>query len=212
MSICYVSFRHQILNLKSYFINISIFYRCIFPKRCLYFKVFLLKLNFKLTYKKKKTNKKVSYTPIAVKLLAFDFKRPNAKVTVDGITHEYTKLWMAGTMKGRYFGGGMMVAPQQDRESGKISVMAMHGGSRAKTLGIFLKIFKGTHVKHTEMIGIFEGNEIVVELETPSDMQIDGETVENVTKYTVRLGAPKAEAAEVTAEATEAVEVAKTLV
>ena len=161
---------------------------------------------------KKKTNKKVSYTPIAVKLLAFDFKRPNAKVTVDGITHEYTKLWMAGTMKGRYFGGGMMVAPQQDRESGKISVMAMHGGSRAKTLGIFLKIFKGTHVKHTEMIGIFEGNEIVVELETPSDMQIDGETVENVTKYTVRLGAPKAEAAEVTAEATEAVEVAKTLV
>ena len=145
---------------------------------------------------KKKTNKKVSYTPVAVKLLAFDYKRPNAKVTVDGVTHEYTKVWMAGTMKGRYFGGGMMVAPQQDRESGKISIMVMHGGSRAKTLGVFLKIFKGTHVKHKEMIDIFEGNEVTVEFETPSDMQIDGETVENVTKYTVRLNSPAKSAAE----------------
>lgn len=145
---------------------------------------------------KKKTNKKVSYTPVAVKLLAFDYKRPNARVTVDGVTREYTKVWMAGTMKGRYFGGGMMVAPGQDRESGKISIMVMHGGSRAKTLGVFLKIFKGTHVKHKEMIDIFEGNEVTVEFETPSDMQIDGETVENVTKYTVRLNSPAKSAAE----------------
>ncbi len=136
---------------------------------------------------KKKTNKKVSYTPVALKLLAYDFKRPNAKVTVDGVTHEYKNIWMAGTMKGRYFGGGMMVAPQQDRESGNVSIMAMHGGSRVKTLAVFLKIFKGTHINHREMIDIFEGHEIEVEFETPSDMQIDGETVLGVTKYVVRV-------------------------
>ena len=136
---------------------------------------------------KKKTSKKVSYTPVAVRLLAFDYKRPNARVTVDGVVHEYTKLWMAGTMKGRFFGGGMMVAPQQDRNSGKVSIMAMHGGSRLKTLAVFTTIFKGTHVKHTEMIEIFEGNEITVEFETPSDMQIDGETVLDVTSYTARI-------------------------
>ena len=150
---------------------------------------------------KKKTNKKVSYTPVAVRLLAFDYKRPNARVTVDGVTHEYTKVWMAGTMKGRYFGGGMMVAPQQDRDSGKISIMVMHGGSRAKTLAIFLEIFKGTHVKHKAMIDIFEGNEVTVEFEAPSDMQIDGETVENVTKYTVRLNSSAPNVAEKSEEA-----------
>ena len=150
---------------------------------------------------KKKTNKKVSYTPAALKLLAYDYKRPNARVTVDGVTYEYRKIWMAGTMKGRYFGGGMMVAPQQDRDSGKISIMVMHGGSRAKTLGVFLKIFKGTHVKHKEMIDIFEGNEVTVEFETPSDMQIDGETVENVTKYTVRLNSSAPNVAEKSEEA-----------
>ncbi len=143
---------------------------------------------------KKKTNKKVSYTPVALKLLAYDFKRPDAKVTVDGVTHEYKKIWMAGTMKGRYFGGGMMVAPQQDRESGKVSIMAMHGCTRVKTLGVFLKVFKGTHVKHKEMIDIFEGYEIEVEFATPSDMQIDGETVLGVTKYVVRV--PRAADAE----------------
>ena len=151
---------------------------------------------------KKKTNKKVSYTPIAIKLLAFDYQRPNARVTVDGVVHEYTKLWMAGTMKGRFFGGGMMVAPHQDRTNGKVSVMAMHGGSRLKTLAVFSTIFKGTHVKHTEMIEIYEGNEITVEFETPSDMQIDGEIVENVTSYTVRINAPVSSEAE--KDATEA--------
>ena len=139
---------------------------------------------------KKKTNKKVSYTPISLRLLAYEYKRPRARVTVDGVTHEYTDTWMIGTMKGRYFGGGMMVAPQQDRESGKVSVMAMHGGSRLKTLAVFTKIFKGTHVKHTEMIDIFEGYEIEVEFETPSDMQIDGETVVDVTRYVVRNKRP----------------------
>ena len=145
---------------------------------------------------KKKTNKKVSYTPVAIRLLAFDYKRPNARVTVDGVVHEYTKVWMAGTMKGRFFGGGMMVAPQQDRESGKVSIMVMHGGSRLKTLAVFTSIFKGTHVKHTEMIDVFEGHDILVEFETPSDMQIDGETVTDVLTYRVRLNAEaKAEAA-----------------
>lgn len=140
---------------------------------------------------KARTDKKVHYTPIAVKLLAYEYKRPNAKLTVDGVTHEYTQVWTAATMKGKYFGGGMKVAPMQDRTNGKISVMMMHGGSRLKTLGVFTKIFKGTHVKHTEMIDIYEGYDIEVEFDTPSDVQIDGETIVGVTKYSVHLDRPE---------------------
>lgn len=139
---------------------------------------------------KARTNKKVSYTPISLRLLACDYKRPDGRVTVDGVTYEYQRIWMAGTMKGRYFGGGMMVAPQQDRTNGKISVMMMHGGSRLKTLGVFTKIFKGNHVKHKEMIDIFEGYDIEVEFYTPSDMQIDGETVRDVVRYSVHIDRP----------------------
>lgn len=141
-------------------------------------------------FKSKTDKKKANYTIIALKELLFNYKRPNAKVTVDGVTHEYTKTWAVSAMKGRYFGGGMMIAPTQDRTTGKISVMAMHGGSRAKTLGVFLKIFKGTHVKHTEMIDIFEGYDVQVEFSEPCSMQIDGEVYNDVLTYSVSCERP----------------------
>lgn len=141
---------------------------------------------------KARTNKrKANYTTIALDQLLNKYKRPSGRVTVDGVTHEYKDLWAISTMKGKYFGGGMMIAPNQDRESGKVSVMAMHGGSKAKTLAVFLKVFKGTHVKHTEMIEIFEGYNVRVEFDEPRDLQIDGEVYINVKGYTVRCEAPE---------------------
>ena len=61
------------------------------------------------------SDKPVNYTSIAIKGLLFKFKAPSGKVTVDGVTKEYKKIWLAPTMKGRFYGGGMMVAPEQDR-------------------------------------------------------------------------------------------------
>lgn len=142
-------------------------------------------------FKAKTDKKKANYTVIALRELLFNFKRQNARLTVDGEVHEYTKTWAICTMKGKYFGGGMMIAPAQDRSSGKISVMAMHGGSRAKTLGVFLKVFKGTHVKHTEMIEIYEGNDILVEFAEPCALQIDGEVYTDVLTYEVHCKEPE---------------------
>ena len=137
-------------------------------------------------YKKSHPNKKANYTLIALQELGFKYKRPSARVIVDGVEHEYTDVWAVSTMHGKYFGGGMMIAPSQDRESGKVSVMAMHGGSRVKTLAVFTKVKKGTHVKHTEMVEILEGYDVRVEFDAPCDMQIDGEVYTDVTSYTVK--------------------------
>ncbi len=136
-------------------------------------------------YKAKNNKKKANYTVIALKELGFRYQRPNAKITVDGVEYAYTRVWAMSTMKGRYYGGGMAIAPKQDRNSGKVSVMAMHGGSRLKTLGVFTGVSKGKHVKHTEMVDILEGYDITVEFDSPTDMQIDGEVITGVTSYTV---------------------------
>ncbi|MBQ7335922.1 MAG: diacylglycerol kinase family protein, partial [Clostridia bacterium] len=64
---------------------------------------------------KEKSDKPVNYTGIAIKGLLFGFHPANARVTVDGVTTEYKRAWIAPTMKGKYYGGGMMVAPAQDR-------------------------------------------------------------------------------------------------
>ena len=129
--------------------------------------------------------KPINYAGIAIKGLLFHFKPANAKVTVDGITKEYRKVWLAPTMNGRYYGGGMDIAPEQDRLNAerKLSVTVLYGSGKIKTLLVFPSIFKGEHIKHTEMVEILEGKDIKVEFDRPCALQIDGETVLGVTEY-----------------------------
>lgn len=136
---------------------------------------------------RKKSSKPVNYTSIAIKGLLFHFKAPNAKITINGETKEYKKVWLAPTMKGRFYGGGMMVAPEQDRLDNDhyVSTVVFHGSSKLKTLMIFPSIFKGGHVKHTKYIEIVKTHEVEVEFDRPTALQIDGETVLGVTKYKV---------------------------
>lgn len=135
---------------------------------------------------KKIPGKKVNYAGIAIKGLLFSFAPRNAKVTVDGKTFTYQKVWIAPTMHGHYYGGGMVPAPQQDRNSGKLSLMLFHGAGRLRTLCAFPGIFKGEHVKHTKMVAVHTGKEITVEFDRPTPLQIDGETILDVTSYTAR--------------------------
>lgn len=131
-------------------------------------------------------DKKVNYTAIAIKGLLFYFHARNAKVTVDGTEYAYQKVWIAPTMYGKYYGGGMLPAPEQDRSTGKLSVMLFHGAGRLRTLCVFPGIFKGKHIKHKRMVALHTGNEITVEFDRPTPLQIDGETILNVTKYTAK--------------------------
>lgn len=136
-------------------------------------------------FKAKNPDKKASYTAIAIQEIGFNYKRPSARVTVDGVVREYDKVWAISTMKGRYYGGGKMIAPAQDRDSGKVSVIVMHGGSRVKTLSVFAKVKNGAHVKHTEMVEIYEGYDVEVAFDAPTDFQVDGEVYTGVMKYSV---------------------------
>lgn len=136
-------------------------------------------------YKAKNPNKKANYTAIALQELGFRYKRPSAKITVDGVSRVYDRVWAVSTMKGRYFGGGLKVAPSQDRESGKVSVIVMRGGTRPKALAVFAKLKDGGHVKHTDMVDVLTGYNVKVEFTLPYALQIDGEVFTGVSKYTV---------------------------
>lgn len=135
-------------------------------------------------------NKEINYTAIAIKGLLYGYKRANAKITVDGEVHNFKKVWLAPTMNGRYYGGGMMATPSQDRLNSEntVTVSPMYGSNKLKTLMVFPSIFQGKHVEHTEMVSVLSGHEIEVEFDRPTALQIDGETFLNVTKYTVYAG------------------------
>lgn len=130
----------------------------------------------------------INYTAIAIKGLLGGFHPVNAVVTIDGVTKSYRKAWLVPTMKGRYYGGGMMPTPDQDRNSadGAVSVMVFKTASKMKALIVFPSIFQGEHVKHEKMVEVMKGHNIKVKFDRPCALQIDGETIPDVTEYEVR--------------------------
>ena len=137
----------------------------------------------------KSQGKNPNYTAIAIKGLLFKFKPVNATVVVDGKTYQFKKVWIAPTMFGRFYGGGMMPTPNQNRNATgkKVSLMVFHTSGKLKTLMIFPSIFKGEHVKNEKYVTILEGQNITVTFDRPSPLQIDGETVLDVTTYSVTI-------------------------
>lgn len=133
------------------------------------------------------SDSKINYAAIAIKGMISSFKPREATVTVDGATHYYKNVWLAPTMNGRFYGGGMMIAPGQWRlnDDGLVTTVVMHCKSKLKTLTVFPSIFKGEHVRHTEMVEILTGHDIEVSFNQPTALQIDGETIPQVSSYCV---------------------------
>lgn len=131
------------------------------------------------------SDKPVNYTAIAIKGLLGKYKPTSAKVTVDGVTKEYKQVWLSPAMNGRCYGGGMLACPDQNRleEDKHLSNLVFYGSGKLKTLMIFPKIFKGEHVKHTKHCEVTRGKTIKVEFDRPVALQVDGETILDVTSY-----------------------------
>ena len=134
----------------------------------------------------KAKGRRKSYISVAIRAFLKDFHPARAMITVDGKTFEYDNVWLVPTMKGRFFGGGVMAAPAQDRRDRAVTVLWMHNAKRLTALFRFPSFLKGKHPKYTKMISIHKGTEITVKFDRPTDLQIDGEPIENVTEYTVK--------------------------
>ncbi len=126
----------------------------------------------------------INYAGIAIKCMFTCYKPCNAIVNVDGKEYAFKKVWLAPAMNGRYYGGGMKIAPEQDRKGDTISVVIFHDTGKLQTLMIFPKIFKGTHVRYKKHITVLSGHHITVTFDKPQDIQIDGEVIRDVTTYT----------------------------
>lgn len=133
--------------------------------------------------KEKTPNKKIDYTGIAIKGLLFHFKPCHATIEVDGKTYEFDNVWLAPTMKGKFYGGGMKIAPDQDRFSDHLTVVVYKAKSKLKALMAFPSIFEGKHVEKKDMVEIIEGKKVHVKFSRPCAAQIDGDTVLNVSEY-----------------------------
>ena len=136
------------------------------------------------------SDKPVNYSKIAIKLLLGSYKLKKATVEVDGKVSTFDNVWMASTMKGRFYGGGMMVAPAQDRfnDDGVFSVVTLYKKNRLVTLMRFPSLNKGEHVLKEDWVTVQTGHKVTVSFDQPCALQIDGDVVEDVVTYTVEAG------------------------
>lgn len=138
---------------------------------------------------KKKSTKPVNYTKIALKGLLYDYKPTSATVIVDGVEYKYKKVWCAPTMNGRCYGGGMFIAPYQNRlNSDKVVTnVVIHGSIKLKVITAFSTVFSGKHIKFKNNVKIISGKNIKVIFDRPVTLQIDGETILDVKEYEVKI-------------------------
>lgn len=121
------------------------------------------------------------------KELPIHFKPRSARITVDGAGYTYEKVWVALTLKGRFYGGGLMPALQQDRRNTerKVTLMVLYGCGRLRAMRIFHSFLRGKHIKYKKQVSVLEGKEITVEFDRPAPLQMDGEAVLDAASYTV---------------------------
>ncbi len=134
---------------------------------------------------KKEGKKNINYTTLAIKLVLNKYKKVNAHVEVDGKVYDYKNVFIASTMNGKYYGGGMKVAPDQNRMCDTVTVCIWHGLNRISGLMLFPKIFKGKHVKNKKKVTILTGKHVKVTFDKPTALQIDGESHDKILSYQV---------------------------
>ena len=102
------------------------------------------------------------------------FKPIEYRIEADGVSREF-KAMLCGVANVKNFGGGMKISPQSEITDGELEVFILHEVSRPKLLEIFPKVYKGEHVRYSE-VEIFKASKVRIENDG-FPMTCDGEII-----------------------------------
>lgn len=106
----------------------------------------------------------------------FKYKGIKATIDIDGnITKENILLLAAAN--GRYYGGGMIPAPNADIYDGLFDICIIKKAPKIKLLGLFPRFMKGKHLGIKE-VSIVRGKKVTIESDDKFYVNIDGEVIE----------------------------------
>ena len=99
---------------------------------------------------------------------------PSVRVTVDGRVEHDGPLVFVAACNGRYFGGGMHVAPDAEPDDGLFDVVIVPGMARATLLRHAPRLYRGTHLA-VPGVRLARGTRVELEAEAPVEAEADGE-------------------------------------
>ena len=113
------------------------------------------------------------------------FKKYTLNIKIDGEEKEFEKTWFTVVMQGKYFGGGMKVAPDQDRKTDELTVVVVHKVCVPLLICILPTIYSGKHVKFKKYVKVFKGKEIEIKASRPQWVEFDGDITPNITELKI---------------------------
>ena len=96
-------------------------------------------------------------------------------ITVDGATRTVTGYTVAAA-NSRYYGGGMMLAPDATLTDGMLDVVIVHRTPRLRFLALLPTVFKGEHVR-LDAVEILRGATIQIAASRPFTLFADGDPI-----------------------------------
>lgn len=77
---------------------------------------------------------------------SFAYENAPVRVKVDGKTLLEGRIFLVAIANGRYFGGGMKIAPHADPSDGRFEIIALGDIGRLEAFGLATKIYRGSHL------------------------------------------------------------------
>ena len=78
------------------------------------------------------------------------YRNKDVVINIDGATQEQ-RVFSVVVNNGRYFGGGMKIAPDADPCDGFLDALIIGDAGKSEVLLAFLKVYKGTHINHPKL-------------------------------------------------------------
>ncbi|MCS7286440.1 MAG: diacylglycerol kinase family lipid kinase [Anaerolineae bacterium] len=97
------------------------------------------------------------------------------KINIDSQTLEL-KAYLVVVANGKYFGGGMFIAPEAVLDDGKFYVAIGEDMSRFEFLSLVPSVYKGTHIAHPK-VKVYEAQTVKVSSEVTLYIEAEGEVV-----------------------------------
>ena len=107
-----------------------------------------------------------------------DLRLSRLRVTVDGHTDLVDAMAIGAVCNGRFFGGGMMVAPDAMPDDGLFDVVLLRGSTRLGVIQRMTELYRGAHVAHPS-VHVVRGRSVTVasvsNTGAPLRLETDGE-------------------------------------
>jgi YegS/Rv2252/BmrU family lipid kinase len=101
------------------------------------------------------------------------YRPRKSRLVLDG--EEITAdTWLVAVANGRYYGGGMMVAPHADPRDGLFEVVIVASIARLEFLRIFPRVYKGLHIEHPA-VSVARAARVEINTDIATAVQSDGE-------------------------------------